>query len=45
MGRFTGALRSYAERLVCIVEEELQGNDDDNDDDDNDRDAASGNDC
>jgi hypothetical protein len=47
MGRFTGALRSYAERFVCIVEEELQGDDDDDDNDDNDdndREAASGDD-
>jgi hypothetical protein len=44
MGCFTGALKSYAERFVCIVEEELQGDDDEDDDDDNDRDAASGDD-
>ena len=36
LGRFTDALRSYADRLSCIVEDELR----DVDDDDDDRDAA-----
>jgi hypothetical protein len=36
LGRFTDALRSYADRLSCIVEDELH----DVDDDDDDRDAA-----
>ena len=34
LGRFTDALRSYADRLSCIVEDELRDVDDDDDDGD-----------